>query len=149
MNIGEFTILWAHFELLYFNNYCKAGLIKSKVKNNHFNLNKEIIDKCKELKNELLKSLYISNTNISTEIIHEKLYSHEYNKTYTEIDTVLTQDTTDKELLIGMLLVLYRLRNNMFHGLKDCYTINSQNKLFIKCNELLDALIQNHYFYKN
>ncbi|MDE5629999.1 MAG: hypothetical protein K2I70_00215 [Bacilli bacterium] len=75
-------------------------------------------------------------------MILSKLYSNKHHNVQEEVLQVLTEDVNNEILLTGVLLIIYRLRNNMFHGLKDCYSINSQLNLFKSANIALNELIK-------
>lgn len=165
--LGEFTILWAEFELVYCNNNCVDKLFFNDKEFNQFTKLcptrriKQYIEnrqkffrfcnfdlEYKTLSEQVISSLldYLGKTKdtITPEIIHEKLYSADFTSYYPQIDNIICNDIIDnKELLLGCLLIIFRLRNNMFHGLKDCYSINKQLKIFKACNVFLDFLLNN------
>ncbi|MBB5336119.1 hypothetical protein [Pectinatus brassicae] len=44
--------------------------------------------------------------------------------------------------LPGCSLFILRIRNNMFHGLKDIYTLNEQQEMFIGINSFLKFILK-------
>lgn len=137
--LGEFSFLWAQFELIYFINGCNI----SKIRNLTFNIsNFKVYDElCNNFINALLDYLNESKETITIDKIHNKLYSTDFKKFYPEIDDVIKKNICGKDLIKGSIFILFRLRNNMFHGLKDCYNINFQKNLFICANILINQLI--------
>lgn len=164
LELGKFSILWAKFELEYCNNQCSDKLFfNNKI---FLNSSKNVNDKntitarnnfrnyCnfklnfKELSHNLIDSLlnYFNQTKetITPKIIHESLYSKNFKCYYTQVDDIICNNiTNNEELLLGSLLIIFRLRNNLFHGLKDCYSINNQIHIFKNCNCFLDFLLNN------
>lgn len=43
--------------------------------------------------------------------------------------------------IVGGLLAIYRIRNNMFHGIKEIISLNNQIGLFKAINAVLEALV--------
>ncbi len=52
-------------------------------------------------------------------------------------DLVAGNLTTPKDRLIAVLMIPYRIRNNLFHGRKDTFELYSQTDLFTHVNEVL------------
>ena len=46
-----------------------------------------------------------------------------------------------REAFDGCLLAIYRIRNNMFHGLKELDSLNGQLELFKTMNRVLEEII--------
>lgn len=135
--LGKSSLLWNAFECKLFNQSCTVSKIKNCQDYDCFNKESYYTN----LINELLTYLQLDKQNITKEIIKAKLYSEDRNEYHNEVEQVLKSDLHGKELQIGTLLILLRLRNNMFHGLKDCYNINSQLNLFIAANSLLNYIM--------
>ena len=166
--LGKFSLLWAQFELEYCANNCFDKLFFNDVefekfllnvngqekKNNYiflrenflklFNFNTNLKPLIKNIISALLKYLHKTKETITPEFIHEKLYSNSFTAYYPQVDNIICNNINDnQELLLGGLLIVFRLRNNLFHGLKDCYTIDKQIEIFKSCNRFLDFLL-NH-----
>ncbi len=139
LELGEFTILWAQFELKYFNNDCTVNKLCELHK--RVSLSNNLKNSCKNLINNLLEYFQTTKDLITENYIREKLYSTKNNYVNNEVIEVLTKDPSNESLITGVLLIIYRLRNNMFHGLKDCYTINRQFKLFQSVNDFLNEMV--------
>lgn len=135
--LGKFSLLWNAFECNLFNQECSVNNIKNfddydSINNETYYIN---------LINELLSYLNVNRQEITKDFIKQKLYSTNRNEYQIEVENVLKNDLHGKELQIGTMLILLRLRNNMFHGLKDCYNINKQLNLFISANALLNYIM--------
>src|SRR5262249_22219100 len=62
------------------------------------------------------------------------------------IKAVLTGENKSETVsVIALFIVIYRLRNNLFHGMKWAYKIRDQRSNFIHaCNALIKALELDH-----
>ena len=49
-------------------------------------------------------------------------------------------EQSDEDLRFGCLLVIFRIRNNMMHGLKCIEELNDQFKLFQAVNDVLESI---------
>lgn len=55
----------------------------------------------------------------------------------------LAQDELDEvDKAIGLLLICFRIRNNLFHGTKQVQTLHQQQELFAQVSYVLTALIE-------
>ena len=54
------------------------------------------------------------------------------------------QSTDDAEVLCAILIIIFRLRNNLFHGIKWSYGIRGQRANFLNANQVLMAAIEQH-----
>ena len=138
LEIGQFSILWNMLEERYFDKYMTDRKVTDVA---NFIYSDHIQQYCLNLVNALLKYLNEDKTTISIEKIKDKLYSENWNGSYPEMEKTILGKSSNVELLIGSLLLLLRLRNNLFHGEKDPYKINAQIELFRASNILLDKLL--------
>jgi len=59
------------------------------------------------------------------------------------LEDVLNGKATDmNNIVFSLLFVAYRVRNNLFHGEKDVFTLNTQTDLFKAVNALLGRYLQ-------
>jgi hypothetical protein len=52
-------------------------------------------------------------------------------------DLVSGKLNTAKDILVAVLMVPYRIRNNLFHGRKDTFQLYAQTELFTQVNDVL------------
>jgi hypothetical protein len=58
------------------------------------------------------------------------------------LSEVLEKKVTDpNNIIFSLLFIAYRVRNNLFHGEKDIYTLHLQKALFIAVNSLLSIYL--------
>lgn len=133
--IGKFAILWNIFEKIHCNFNCNITKIKDACKY-------LCIDKVKQAKlAKTLNAHRIWFEQLRTDYIVEKLYSNDRHPTEEEIQSIETFLKQDGDNLIyGCILCIYRIRNNMMHGLKDIETLNEQIGIFQAVNEILESI---------
>ena len=136
MEIGKFAILWSCFEHNYCNNSCNPNAIKTVA-------SLVTIDKEKQIK--LAKVLNQRRNwfgQIISEYVETGLYPLNARQNSKE-DRLLMEkfmEQSDDDLHCGCLLVIYRIRNNLMHGLKCIKQLNDQLELFKAVNEVLESL---------
>lgn len=118
----------------------------------------EIVIAANEVKNDLLDKLennyYEGRFNTIAEFIDGAIFSEKNDdsnnkgknkgkvKLFFEHDTFNYDNELDNYIkrIIGALICLDRIRNNMFHGLKGIYSLDGQKELFKVANLLLDKI---------
>ncbi|MEW8152016.1 MAG: hypothetical protein AB2810_17880 [Candidatus Thiodiazotropha endolucinida] len=136
--IDDFSFLWSLFEGTEMNRHCSVQTIRQYVTN---------LDQQGRLLNfdcdtylGYLKDRYFKNGQV-TEYFQ---YLHlERNHNPAEVmDALSNEDATKLVRAIGCLIVIYRLRNNLFHGEKWLYELRDQKNNFRHANEFLISLMQ-------
>ena len=129
--ILHFSLLWSLFESKFCNEGANATSIHSK---------------CEELRdifeiNQFNKFLtYFQDRYITDNSTNEKFNSLNFrgNDRRELVERVLNSETTDNvDVITALLIIVYRLRNNLFHGVKWQYNIQGQYSNFDISNQLL------------
>jgi len=140
IEIQKFTVLWVIFEKYVCNenaNYRQIEVQLEKI--NSANIKVELYGE--EL--NYFKGRYTDPQG------HTKLFDNIF--TTRNIDQinqarclkVLKSEVTDPlEILISLSFLIYRYRNNLFHGVKDVMRLDDQHDNFINANSFLAKLIQ-------
>lgn len=137
VEIGRFSVLWNCFERFQCDNFCSP----SKIKNISSNIN---IDKDKEclFAKDLNNRRNFFNM-IIADYVQEGLYPEGARQANTEEDKRLINDflnNPEGNSTAGCLLAIYRIRNNLMHGLKQIEDLNNQLDLFKSVNEVLESI---------
>ncbi len=132
--IGKFAILWNIFEREKCGNYCTA----SKIEKLTFNTS----DKWQQLA-EVLRRRRESFNFEEEEYIDKKLRTRGLNEARIEKIKRFLQ-SNGQEDVIGGLFAIYRIRNNMFHGLKDYQMLDTQKELFNAVNNVLESILRDN-----
>lgn len=88
------------------------------------------------------KNRYVSNNGLPTE--HFNTFEFQIEQVKTEVYGYLSSaNPSNKDKLKALLCIAFRLRNNLFHGIKDVEKLYEQNENFRQINLLLMNLIEN------
>lgn len=155
--IAIFTLAWNSYEMEYYGNKYKPYKIKSEVINN-IKLDEEEKNKINNLYDKLLEYFKKRNIDYNLDSIwnnynfeggfdHQNIhYEDNVNKTKNLLlKTMNSKDELDR--LHFLLLIIGRVRNNMFHGLKTVKMLNENEELFDIANETLILLFINRRYF--
>ena len=136
LEIGKFSILWNCFEHDWCDNNCNPQKLKEKAELIHIDIEKQsnlanVINKRRQWFDQLemdyvIESLHPENARRSS-----------------EFDMEIMRDFLKQEgsnLNGGCLLVIYRIRNNLMHGIKMIEELDVQIELFQAANEVLENI---------
>lgn len=129
--IGKFAILWNIFESQKFENDCTVNKIEK------LKLNKS--EQWQRLA-EVLKRRQEQFGLTEGQYIARKLRQKGLNSERIEKINKFLQ-SGGKTNIVGGLFAIYRIRNNMFHGLKDYQMLNEQKELFDAVNNVLESIL--------
>lgn len=131
--IKDFLLLWSLFEdKVFHNNFIidrAASLINEKNENdlNVPEFNKVYI---------YFKQRYCINNVILFEIFENLHFRGNDRKAFVK-QTLLAPNPSIQDKVLTSMIIIYRFRNNLFHGLKDMTNIKSQKNNFIHANKFL------------
>ena len=135
-SIKDFSLIWNIFE----NNVCQTNFsiasIEKQLQNKNLSLDEF---------NQLL--IYFRNryvTNGKTNQRFKRLNFRANDKIDLVSDVLLGQQTDTKKIILALVIITYRYRNNLFHGLKDIQVIDQQKDNFDNANRVLTVLL-NHF----
>lgn len=131
LSIGKFAILWNIFESQKFENDCTVNKIE-KLKLNKSEQWHQLAEVLKRRREQfgLTEGQYIAR----------KLRQKGLNSERIEKINKFLQ-SGGKTNIVGGLFAIYRIRNNMFHGLKDYQMLNEQKELFDAVNNVLESIL--------
>lgn len=136
LEIGKFSVLWNCFERFQCSNSCSPNKIKTICANISIEKDKEGV-----LATVLNKRRSFYNM-IIPEYVQQGLSSIGARQPQEEdkrlMEEFLEQSVDD--LTCGCLLTIYRIRNNLMHGLKQIEDLNTQLDLFKAVNEVLESV---------
>lgn len=136
IEIGRFAILWNCFERDFFNNKCCLKKINEIYKK--LTISKDAQEKLANVLNKrrnCFRQLISYYVNIG-------LHPGNAHQAKRE-DSILMQEFIKQESedsRCGCLLVIYRIRNNLMHGLKNIEELNGQLELFQAVNDVLESI---------
>lgn len=136
LEIGKFSVLWNCFERFQCSNSCSPNKVKTICAKISIDKNKEVA-----LAKVLNKRRSFYNI-IIPEYVQQSL-SPTGARQPQEDDKRLMEEflkQSGDDLTCGCLLTIYRIRNNLMHGLKQIEDLNTQLDLFKAVNEVLESV---------
>ncbi|MBQ8753969.1 MAG: hypothetical protein IJZ19_02985 [Lentisphaeria bacterium] len=139
LEVGKFAILWNWFECNFCDNDCNSTKIEDISKRIHIaeKVQKNFAD---ELKNRCF-SFGLSEMDYVKESLHPEKARRSSEKDMEIMNNFIKQ--SGSESTHGCLLVLYRMRNNLMHGLKCLDELDKQLELFRAATAVLDGIVDN------
>ena len=134
--IGRFAILWNCFENTFLRCECSAGQIRNQYVNIYIDKSSQV-EFAKALNNRL-RNFHISVQEYVDDRLHPALADPSNPANKQAMKDFIEQRGEDNRL--GCLLIIYRLRCNMMHGLKEIYDLNNQLELFSTMNDVLESI---------
>ena len=130
--VGKFTILWANFEEKYCNTRCSPEKI--------LKLDYLTVENKQFLKN--LAECLLGRFDLSEEeFIGYNLIPEKADKPKKDvIEKINDYIILERYSVEGALLLIYRVRNNLMHGLKSCSDLDGQIDLFKAINDILENI---------
>lgn len=134
--IGKFAILWNLFEHDWCNNACNHSKIKEIVPEIHVDdgIQRELARVLNERRSWF--------SQLEMDYVKESLHPGNARKSLDEEMDIMHNFLTGEgnDLLCGCFLVIYRIRNNMMHGLKIAEELDGQIDLFKAVNKVLENI---------
>ena len=136
LEIGKFTILWNLFEKKYCNNNCSPRVLKRIAPK--ITIDSDAMKSLSVVLNARriwLNMLIPEYTQLSLHPKNAKASSEEDIKC---MEQFLKME--GEELVLGSLLIIHRIRNNMMHGLKTAKLLDDQIELFKAVNLVIENI---------
>lgn len=134
--IGKFTILWAEYEKQYCRNNCNSTTIRDFAKN--YIVDTEILqDFAIKARGRIGRINENEAEYVSYNLIPEN--ANQPNKDDIQEMYKFIEQQGDENTL-GAFLCIYRIRNNLLHGLKAISELNEQIELFKSMNKVLENI---------
>ena len=134
--IGKFTILWSDFEKSYCHNDCSSNAIWE-----YSNSNSIDVGVLKEFSHKVQGRAYYFDREHSIYIDYNLIPNGARRPSASDIKTIKDfVEFKGENLLAGALLAIYRIRNNLLHGLKELSELEDQLDLFKSINKVLENI---------
>lgn len=136
--IVDFSFLWSLFEGTEMNRNCNVHTIRKYVTG--LERQGRLVDFDCETYLKYLKNRFYQNGSVTDHFAH--LHLERNNNPEEVVEALSSENTTKVVKVIGCLIVIYRLRNNLFHGEKWQYQLQDQKNNFAFANEFLKSLMR-------
>lgn len=131
--IQEFSLLWAFFEAQVFNGWASAIAISTAIEGHAAKARLDVRPFESSLE-------YFSNRYVTKGAINHRFAALNFrgNDQRERVEAVLREEANDSaEIVIALLIIVYRLRCNLFHGEKWAYGIQGQRDNFLQATQVL------------
>ena len=137
LEIGKFCILWSEFEKEHCNNDCNSNQIWQFAQNKKCDINL-----LQNLSKELNGRVYLYEDNIVHYVDYNLTPQGARKPSVGDLKTIKDFIAFKGEnLFVGALLAIYRIRNNLLHGLKKVDELDGQKDLFNAINLFLEGIL--------
>lgn len=137
-SVRNFSLLWNLFEGLICNKNASISALENAVSDLHDRDRLKIDDYDKFLK--YFTKRYIENGETSHRF--DRLNLRHGDKPELVAAVLKGNETTPKKVLLAILIIVYRYRNNLFHGEKSIYDLPNQIDNFRNANQLLMVFME-------
>jgi len=136
--IDDFSFLWSLFEGIEMNRSCNVQTIRQYITD--LEQLGRLVDFDCEPYLDYLKGRYFRNGQVTNHYYH--LHLERNNNPAEVMDALSNENATKVVKIICCLIIIYRLRNNLFHGEKWEYDLADQLDNFSQANRFLKNIMQ-------
>jgi hypothetical protein len=134
-NIKDFSLIWNVFEDKVCGNNFSIQRLEQDLANRNINVN------LFEHHLTYFKNRYTENGTFTNRF--QFLYFRPNDRQQLVESVLLGTETNPNNIILAIAIIVYRFRNNLFHGLKEMQYIDQQNQNFEIANSFLTTLIDN------
>jgi hypothetical protein len=133
VSIKDFSLIWNIFENSVCNNHYSVQQVGQTIASRLFN----IADFQPQL--DYFKNRYVANGATNTRFDNLHFRANDRKESVRQV--LLEQVNTVPEIILALMIIVGRFRNNLFHGIKDIQVIDQQKTNFDNANAFLKALL--------
>lgn len=132
-SVKEFSLYWNVFEDIVSANNFTIGTVEQSYQNRNLDRNdfQSTID--------YFRNRYVTNGNLNDKFPY--LYFRNNDRQSFVEDVLLGVRDSTNDIVLASTIIVYRFRNNLFHGLKDIAVINLQRENFETANHFLQTIL--------
>jgi hypothetical protein len=135
--VRDFTLLWMFYEGSVFETHYESEKMKKLVELGELRLHDL------NLHWDYFQKRYLSSPRIFSTQFDQLTISRQSAKDRTRLEQLLNEPTpTDAERTIAVLLIVFRLRNNLFHGIKRVGSLNEEREVLNRANQVLEDVLR-------
>lgn len=136
-HVKNFSLAWNVFDDVVCNNSCSVASIDASFQTKNFDL------KDFQFNLDYFKKRYIDAG--ATNRRFDNLNFRNADRRALVESVLLGNAGNVHEIVLALAIIVYRFRNNLFHGLKDIRLIHEQSQNFEQANTFIMTLITNYY----
>ncbi|MDW5290987.1 hypothetical protein [Formosa sp. PL04] len=133
INVKDFSLLWNIFENLVCRNHCNVNRLEERLNPVDF----EITDFQENL--QYFKDRYTENGTTNARFEHLNFRNGDRKEFVANV--LLGNEDVTSNIVLALTIIVYRFRNNLFHGLKNFMQINEQEENFKNANQVIKSIL--------
>lgn len=138
--IYDFSFLWSLFEAQIMDNFARADRIREKVDEWAAAGTLEAAQYDPQL--AYFRNRYLANGALTHHFPHLHLRQSDHPTLVQAVIEGANDDPRDR--MLALLMIVWRLRNNLFHGAKWAYELRDQRENFTQANSVLMRMLEQH-----
>lgn len=138
--IFDFAFLWSLFESQVMDNFARADRIRERV--DAWSAEGTLAAELYEGELAYFRDRYFTDGALSHHFPYLDLRKSDHPELVQAVIEGKTNDPRDR--MLALLMIVWRLRNNLFHGAKWAYELRDQRSNFNHANSVLMRLLERH-----
>lgn len=134
--VKDFSLVWNVFEDRVCENNFNIATVEQRIAERDFNT-ASFADYLQYFKNRYIHE-------VETNERFELLYFRSHDRREFVRQVLLGELTEIRDILLAIVIIVYRFRNNLFHGLKDIQVIDQQHTNFETANSFLMTFLDQY-----
>jgi|SRR5690554_4833369 len=132
-NIKDFSLLWNIFENLVCGNHCNVNRLDQRLNPIEF----QIADFQENF--QYFKNRYTENGTTNGRFEHLNFRNGDRKEFVANV--LLSNDNVTSDIVLALSIIVFRYRNNLFHGLKNFMQIDLQEENFRNANQVIKSIL--------
>lgn len=138
--IFDFSFLWSLFEAQIMENFARADRIREKV--DAWAADGTLDAAQYDLQLDYFRNRYFANGALTYHFPYLELRASDHPSLVQAVIEGANDDPRDR--MLALLMIVWRLRNNLFHGAKWAYQLRDQRENFTQANSVLMRMLEQH-----
>lgn len=138
--IFDFAFLWSLYEAQIMGNFARADRIRGRV--NTWAADGTLDAGLYDAELAYFRNRYFANGTLTHHFPHLNLRPSDHPDLVKAVIEGMNNDPCDR--MLALLMIVWRLRNNLFHGVKWAYQIRDQRENFMYANIILMRILERH-----
>ncbi|MGM8362699.1 hypothetical protein ACSV4D_12360 [Flavobacterium sp. ARAG 55.4] len=133
-SVKDFALIWNVFDSYVCLSNFSIATTEQELQQHQFDINdfQRFLD--------YFKNRYVTNSTLNGRFQHLNFRQSDRQELVAEV--LLGNNENVHDIILAMVIIVYRFRNNLFHGVKDIQVIDEQKDNFKNANELLQLLLE-------
>ncbi|WP_084376616.1 hypothetical protein [Pseudomonas mucidolens] len=138
--IFDFAFLWSLFEAQIMENHARTDRIRDRI--DAWTLDRTLGAELYEGELAYFRNRYYADGELTHHFPHLKLRPSDHLSLVQEVVEGVNDPPRDR--MLALLMIVWRLRNNLFHGEKWAYELRDQRENFSHANSILMRILERH-----